>query len=303
MIRVVKLCALMFVLMLGGAACGGAAEPLPLPTQVAQTTQPPEPTATQIVAQIVTDTPQPVPSIAATTTPLPTSTLLPPTETPAPTATPLPTETAVPTATPLPTQTPLPTETPMPTNTPEPTNTPPPTATPLPTATPAPVNVLLFDFETAERSDGWYIVNDGVMGGVSQSALSVKDGYLFWAGNVSLENNGGFASMRVGGRNDWQTGGADAVRLRVYGDGKLYRFQLYQAGVNYNYEAFFRTVADEWIEVTIPFTDFQALQRGFPIRNPRPIDSTLLNGAGLIIQDKQPGSFAIAVDWIRVVER
>lgn len=42
----------------------------------------------------------------------------------------------------------------------------------------------------------WYILNDGVMGGLSQSdAKQTKEGVLF-SGTVSLENNGGFASFR-----------------------------------------------------------------------------------------------------------
>jgi hypothetical protein len=88
-------------------------------------------------------TPTPLPTLAVSSTPIPTATAVPPTatNTPVPTATDVP-----PTATPLPTSTPVPTatNTPLPTNTavpptstPRPTNTPRPSATPLPaTATP-----------------------------------------------------------------------------------------------------------------------------------------------------------------------
>ena len=45
--------------------------------------------------------------------------------------------------------------------------------------------------------DNWNIVNDDVMGGISTSYLSVSDGKsLIFNGNLSLENNGGFASTR-----------------------------------------------------------------------------------------------------------
>ena len=47
--------------------------------------------------------------------------------------------------------------------------------------------------------DNWNIVNDDVMGGISTSYLSVSDGKsLIFNGNLSLENNGGFASSRLG---------------------------------------------------------------------------------------------------------
>jgi len=47
----------------------------------------------------------------------------------------------------------------------------------------------------ATMRDCW-IVNDGVMGGVSQSGLRHDPQGMIFEGQVSLENNGGFASMR-----------------------------------------------------------------------------------------------------------
>ena len=45
----------------------------------------------------------------------------------------------------------------------------------------------------------WNIVNDDVMGGISKSFLSINDeNNLIFSGNVSLKNNGGFASTRMG---------------------------------------------------------------------------------------------------------
>ena len=42
----------------------------------------------------------------------------------------------------------------------------------------------------------WQIVNDGVMGGISSSRMVEADGVLNFEGELSLENNGGFASAR-----------------------------------------------------------------------------------------------------------
>ena len=42
--------------------------------------------------------------------------------------------------------------------------------------------------------DNWNIVNDGVMGGISTSSLSINsNSILIFKGYLSLENNGGFA--------------------------------------------------------------------------------------------------------------
>ena len=44
----------------------------------------------------------------------------------------------------------------------------------------------------------WLIVNDDVMGGVSNSNLSINDNKnLTFRGIISFENNGGFASCRM----------------------------------------------------------------------------------------------------------
>ena len=39
----------------------------------------------------------------------------------------------------------------------------------------------------------WRVTNDGVMGGLSQSAATVQTGALLYDGELPLQNNGGFA--------------------------------------------------------------------------------------------------------------
>ena len=53
---------------------------------------------------------------------------------------------------------------------------------------------MIFDFGEAEQP--WSSIDDPVMGGVSRSRMSVRNGIAEFAGVVSLENNGGFASTR-----------------------------------------------------------------------------------------------------------
>ena len=55
----------------------------------------------------------------------------------------------------------------------------------------------LFSFETPEAARRWQTVNDGVMGGRSDGRFQVNpEGNLEFFGMLSLENNGGFASVR-----------------------------------------------------------------------------------------------------------
>src|SRR6476646_2092127 len=56
----------------------------------------------------------------------------------------------------------------------------------------------LFDFTGADAVKDWQTINDGVMGGVSEGKFKITDKKaLEFFGTLSLENNGGFASVRT----------------------------------------------------------------------------------------------------------
>ena len=57
--------------------------------------------------------------------------------------------------------------------------------------------VTVFDFNKNSVISNWYVVDDVVMGGRSYGRLSIDPkGNGVFKGNVSLENNGGFSSLR-----------------------------------------------------------------------------------------------------------
>ncbi|RLT33047.1 MAG: hypothetical protein DWI54_00995, partial [Chloroflexi bacterium] len=54
----------------------------------------------------------------------------------------------------------------------------------------------MIDFADAQTVRSWYSVNDGVMGGVSESAMTAtSNGTAIFSGVVRFENNGGFATV------------------------------------------------------------------------------------------------------------
>ena len=84
----------------------------------------------------------------------------------------------------------------------------------------------LFDFQTTTHSPTWQVVNDDVMGGVSTSQFQlVPNGGAVFSGVVSLENNGGFASVRSSPVRE-NLSCTDAFVLRVRGDGRRYKFTV-----------------------------------------------------------------------------
>ncbi|GAK94928.1 hypothetical protein JCM19298_1758 [Nonlabens ulvanivorans] len=54
----------------------------------------------------------------------------------------------------------------------------------------------IIDFGKNGNTNDWVIVNDGVMGGLSQSTAINYEDYVLFSGTTSLKNNGGFASYR-----------------------------------------------------------------------------------------------------------
>ncbi|MDH3323720.1 MAG: CIA30 family protein, partial [Flavobacteriaceae bacterium] len=57
-------------------------------------------------------------------------------------------------------------------------------------------NNYKIDFGKTTGGQNWMIVNDDVMGGLSNSTAELTDSTLIFKGTLSLKNNGGFASIR-----------------------------------------------------------------------------------------------------------
>lgn len=158
---------------------------------------------------------------------------------------------------------------------------------------------MLFNFAQPDPESPWQTVNDGVMGGRSVGRFQINDdGKMEFFGTLSLENNGGFASVRARGRNlDLQEG--TAIVARVKGDGREYTFNLYVEGSRFSYRQSFQTKPNEWIEVEFPVSRFATTWRGQVFPNQK-LDPRKVAGLGFLLGDKKPGPFKLEVDWIKV---
>lgn len=160
---------------------------------------------------------------------------------------------------------------------------------------------ILFAFDDPARAEEWRAVNDGVMGGVSQGRFEITEaGTLEFSGNLSLENNGGFASIRTVPR-DLGLRPGDEIRLRVRGDGRSYLMNLYVPGSRtaFSYRADIPTVRDEWTQVRIPLASFQA--HWFGRRVDDPLEEERVHSLGFMLSDGKPGPFRLEIDSVRVV--
>jgi len=146
----------------------------------------------------------------------------------------------------------------------------------------------------------WSITNDDVMGGVSTSKISAgEDKVLIFSGEVSLENNGGFASLRSP-IDDYDFSDYEGFMLKVKSDGKTYSLSFRQTKYfsGYNYNQKFITNKDNWQVVKLPFKDFIFKYYGKEVSNSEPPRKSEVKQISILISDKQQGPFKIEIEWI-----
>ncbi len=87
-------------------------------------------------------------------------------------------------------------------------------------------SLIIFDFNTKSKIQNWKIVDDRVMGGESLSTFTLSpEGNGIFKGHVSLENYGGFSSLRY--RFDkLEVKKYSKIILKLKGDGKKYQFRI-----------------------------------------------------------------------------
>jgi NADH dehydrogenase [ubiquinone] 1 alpha subcomplex assembly factor 1 len=148
----------------------------------------------------------------------------------------------------------------------------------------------------------WQIVNDGVMGGLSEGKLTPSQaGTLLFSGMLSLENNGGFSTFRS---SDLKLDLSNhlGLILRVKGDGRTYQVRLATdalfRGMEVSFAAEFATEKGEWIELKVPFADFKGSFRGLDLPEVR-LDTSKVRRVSILLGDKKQAPFHVELDFIR----
>jgi NADH dehydrogenase [ubiquinone] 1 alpha subcomplex assembly factor 1 len=157
---------------------------------------------------------------------------------------------------------------------------------------------ILFDF-TQPEARPWLSIDDTVMGGVSNSAMRIETGRAIFAGVVSLDFGGGFASVRSN-PGSWDLSAFTGIEARLCADGRRYKLVLKSdAGLDgVNWQASFQTRFDERQTIRIPFQDLAPVYRGSRISNAQPFDAGRIATFGFLISDKQAGPFRLEIERI-----
>lgn len=127
---------------------------------------------------------------------------------------------------------------------------------------------VIFEFTANSQIKEWVIVDDDVMGGRSSGNFALNaDGFGVFEGAISLDNNGGFSSVRYC-FSRIQVKEFTKTVLKLKGDGKEYQFRIKtNSGDYYSYITTFKT-SGEWQEIEMLLNDMYPSFRGRKLDQP-----------------------------------
>lgn len=141
------------------------------------------------------------------------------------------------------------------------------------------------DAPVASIGNGWVLVSDRVMGGVSDGKITREHisgrNAIRMRGGVSLENNGGFLQIALdlgdaGGEVD--ASAWDGIRLDVLGNNQTYNLHLRTTDIRRPWESYRQSfdAPPTWTSVFLPFAGFK------PHRLDRPLRPSRLRRMGVV---------------------
>lgn len=158
---------------------------------------------------------------------------------------------------------------------------------------------VIFDFNKNSDINDWTIVDDIVMGGASSGTFKLNsDGFGVFQGSISLDNNGGFSSVRY---RFPKTKVKDYTRiiLKIKADGKNYQFRVKSnSGDYYSYIAPFSTSGD-WQEIEIPLKDMYPSFRGRKLDQAN-FSKDYIEEIAFLIGNKKRENFKLMIDKIEL---
>jgi hypothetical protein len=160
-------------------------------------------------------------------------------------------------------------------------------------------DVVIFDFDSNNVINSWQVINDGVMGGKSKSQFYCNDeGQGTFEGKISLENNGGFCSVRYTCNPVSLTKNKSFI-IRLKGDKKQYQFRVKSDRINPHSYIFPFQTSGEWQSIIIPIHEMYPAFRGQKLAIPN-YDGANLAEIAFLIGNKEAQSFKLLIKSIKV---
>ncbi|RKS53742.1 complex I intermediate-associated protein 30 (CIA30) [Gillisia mitskevichiae] len=155
----------------------------------------------------------------------------------------------------------------------------------------------IFEFNKNVKISNWSVVDDVVMGGRSSSKFYLNyEGHGVFEGKVSLENNGGFSSVRYD-FDKMSTKDFSKVVIKVKGDGKSYQFRVKSKSTDYySYISLFKTSQD-WQTIELKLSEMYPVFRGRDLDMPN-YDKESIEEIAFLIGNKKAESFKLEIESI-----
>lgn len=156
---------------------------------------------------------------------------------------------------------------------------------------------ILYNFSNTSNAKDWVIVDDVVMGGRSSGNFYVnKAGNGVFEGRVSLENNGGFSSLRYR-LNQEGIKEYTSLILKIKGDGNKYQIRIKDKRSNYySYASYFKSPT-YWETIKIPLSQMYPTFRGRQVDIPN-YNGDTIEEIAFLIGNKKAEDFKLEIDFV-----
>ena len=156
-------------------------------------------------------------------------------------------------------------------------------------------------FNSTQKSaiQDWSILDDIVMGGKSASTFKIDaNGCGVFKGSISLENNGGFSSVRYK-LQKIEVKEYTKVILKLKGDGKNYQFRVKaNSEDSHSFVALFST-SGEWQQIEIPLKKMYPSLRGRKLDEPN-FEGESIEAVIFLIGNKTTEDFKLLIEKIEL---
>ncbi|WP_300179646.1 CIA30 family protein [uncultured Aliivibrio sp.] len=157
----------------------------------------------------------------------------------------------------------------------------------------------IIDFTNPNEYQRWSAVNDNVMGGISIGQLNWDGKRCRFQGELSLENNGSFSSIKR--YIEPLSKEINTIELMFIGDGHTYQLRLttWKNSERIQYKHDFTTIKGKQQKKTFHLHNFQAVFRGKLLNHAPQLVADDIKQVGFLIADKQALPFTLSLNQIQ----
>ncbi|MDD9194558.1 CIA30 family protein [Aliivibrio sp. S3MY1] len=157
----------------------------------------------------------------------------------------------------------------------------------------------MIDFTQPNEHQKWLATNDNVMGGISIGQLYYDGKTCRFQGELSLENNGGFSSIKRSIESLSKE--VNTIELILTGDGHTYQLRLttWKNGERIQYKHDFTTIKGKQQAKTFHLHNFQAVFRGQLLNHAPDLVADDIKHVGFLITNKQTSPFNLNLAQIQ----